>query len=402
MARCIALFVPVVSMAIWYAKWKFDTRPRKEVLHAQRGHEYLIAGNWETAEIEFNEAIRLNPKYSDAYRLRGVNYANQGKYELALADFNKSVKLHPNGNAFSARAHLFYHQGLYEQAIADYTEGLQLLPNDSFAYYRRAICFRNMRNMEKASEDIEHSIELNPDQTTGVYAERGWSRFTQDNLDGAFADANRALEINPQAMLALYTLAFVYKNRRDWERAIENFTQLIERSYPRLDTIYLQRGYCYYKAGKFEASVIDNTRAIELTPDLTLAYNNRASSYAQLGELDKALSNSSEALRLDPNLVTGYASRGYTYFLLGRYAESLADFQKTTELKSDHPFAIAGQAICHSVTGNADEAARLWKSLIELDSRYNDAETLITEHQCSKAFVNEARKIIEQGSQREG
>ena len=45
---------------------------------------------------DFNEAIRLEPGYEDAYYNRGLAYKEQGKKADAIADFEKFITLTDN------------------------------------------------------------------------------------------------------------------------------------------------------------------------------------------------------------------------------------------------------------------------------------------------------------------
>jgi Flp pilus assembly protein TadD len=42
---------------------------------------------------DFNQAIRLDSDYADAYNNRGVSYINIGKHNLACRDFYKACEL---------------------------------------------------------------------------------------------------------------------------------------------------------------------------------------------------------------------------------------------------------------------------------------------------------------------
>jgi tetratricopeptide (TPR) repeat protein len=43
----------------------------------------------------WDEAIRLNPKYPNAYSHRSFAYGKKGDYDRAMADLNKAIELNP-------------------------------------------------------------------------------------------------------------------------------------------------------------------------------------------------------------------------------------------------------------------------------------------------------------------
>ena len=159
--------------------------------------------------------------------------------------------------------------------------------------------------------------------------------------------------------------------------------------------LFCNRGYIRLRQGQFAEALQDFERALNLAPDTALYLNNRGAVHELLGNLEQALADCSRAIEIDPNFPYGYASRGSAYFLMGEFNKALADFDKSAELRLNHKFVIAGQAMTQHRLGNTDEAKRLWRTLIEMDARYTDAETLREEYQCADMMVDTAREIIE-------
>ena len=52
-------------------------------------------GFYEEAIVNYDEAIKLNPQFADAYNTRGVVNGLLGHYDKALADFDKAIELNP-------------------------------------------------------------------------------------------------------------------------------------------------------------------------------------------------------------------------------------------------------------------------------------------------------------------
>ena len=59
--------------------------------HFNAGVELQERGKWEEAIAEYDEAIRLDPKFADAYYNRGNAYADLRQYEEAIQDYGDRV-----------------------------------------------------------------------------------------------------------------------------------------------------------------------------------------------------------------------------------------------------------------------------------------------------------------------
>jgi tetratricopeptide (TPR) repeat protein len=57
---------------------------------------FLLSDEVDRAISDYDQAIRINPKYAHAYGGRGGAYENKGDYARALADYDQSLRLNPN------------------------------------------------------------------------------------------------------------------------------------------------------------------------------------------------------------------------------------------------------------------------------------------------------------------
>src|SRR6266566_4762168 len=101
------------------AQWDFDA--------------YLAEGVYENRAIrDLDEAIGLDPNSAVAFRNRGLVNSRLQRYDRAIQDLDKAIRLDPNVAAsFSGRAYALRFVGQYERAIADYRKALTLSLEDA-------------------------------------------------------------------------------------------------------------------------------------------------------------------------------------------------------------------------------------------------------------------------------
>ena len=52
-------------------------------------------GKYEEAIVEYDKALKVNPKYVDAYNNKGLSLHNLGRYEEAILEYDKALKINP-------------------------------------------------------------------------------------------------------------------------------------------------------------------------------------------------------------------------------------------------------------------------------------------------------------------
>lgn len=312
----------------------------------------LQNGDFEGAILDYTEAIRAAPRHASSYLNRGLAKYRLKRYDEAVSDLTQSIELvqeklrtvrldDPGGifstrdldvtliGAYDLRAICYGSQQKYAEALADHSEAIRLEPRNKGFYTKRAICNHRLKDYQAAIEDYNEAIQLDPDFAL-AYRMRGLTHIVLKDFDKALMDFTRAIEIDPQSTEA-----------------------------------YHDRGLAYAAKGESKKAIGDYDHAIQLEPRNASHYNSRGYLYARIGDLEASLADCNEAIYLNTSSQYHFGSRGHTYFLMGRYDEALADFTKSAELKPDHQFAIAGQAVCQQAwrfAGEMDEIAATFDS----------------------------------------
>jgi tetratricopeptide (TPR) repeat protein len=141
------------------------------------------------------------------------------------------------------------------------------------------------------------------DASDGDLVNRGIEKAKNGDLDGAMADFDRAIELNPKDDAPYYNRAQAKRLKNDTAGAIADYTKAIELGSTN-PAAYNNRANARAENNDLDGAIADYTRAIELKPDYARAYYNRAVAKKDKGDANGAAADFKRARELDPELVS--------------------------------------------------------------------------------------------------
>jgi tetratricopeptide (TPR) repeat protein len=141
------------------------------------------------------------------------------------------------------------------------------------------------------------------DASDGDLVNRGIEKAQNGDVDGAIANFNRAIELNPKDDAPYYNRAQAKKLKNDTTGAIADYTKAIELGSLN-PAAYNNRGNARAETKDWDGAISDYTRAIELKPNYARAYYNRAVAKKEKGDRNGAAADFKRAGQLDPQLAS--------------------------------------------------------------------------------------------------
>ncbi|MDR1219525.1 MAG: tetratricopeptide repeat protein [Treponema sp.] len=139
-----------------------------------------------------------------------------------------------------------------------------------------------------------------PAQSAKSYVESGLAYHNKKDYDRAIAEYTQAISLDPNYRDAYHNRGVAYENKKDYDRALADYTQVL-RIDPSYAKAYHGRGFVYDAKGDYDRAIAEYTQAIRLDPNYAGAYNNRGVAYENKGDYDRAIADYTQALRIDPN-----------------------------------------------------------------------------------------------------
>jgi tetratricopeptide (TPR) repeat protein len=102
----------------------------------------------------------------EAYNNRGFAYWRKDENDRAIADYNEAIRLDPKfAKAYSNRGLAYRDKGDTGRAIADYTEAIRLDPKFANAYINRGLAYEKLADVARARVDFNATLGLSQNGT---------------------------------------------------------------------------------------------------------------------------------------------------------------------------------------------------------------------------------------------
>ena len=206
--------------------------------------------DWLGAQNDFQQALKLNPKYPTAHQWYASYLMQMGKFSLAKAEIEEAHKLDPLSPIISSNAGLYsYYEHNYDDAIAKYKQLLQSDPNFWVARHYLALAYVQKGMHEEAIKELRSLIKA---PATGLIPAEVIASDTEAaaSLGFAFAMAGKKAEaqdilnkldsMSQRRYVTPLYFANVYAGLKDNEHAIEYLNKAYEARHPGLVLIRIE------------------------------------------------------------------------------------------------------------------------------------------------------------------
>ncbi len=331
-----------------------------------RGYTYVVKGDRDRGMQDFDQAIKLNPNDFATTYYRGLGYYDKGDYDRAIQDFDTAIKLDPSrSDGFESRGRAYNDKGEYDRAIKDYDQAIQLNANSFEAFYYRGIACENKGDHDLAIRDYDQAIRLSPNYAD-AFKRRGEAYIQKGDYDHAIQDIGQALKSDANDGTALKDRGDAYNDKGDYDHAIQDYDQVIKLT-PNSDQAFRDRALAYDGEGDHDRAIQDFNEAIRLNPKSADGFYGRGNVYDGKGDHDRAIQDFNEAIRLYPNFAGAFNNRGLAYTGKGDYDRALQDYDEAIRLDPELAEAYYGRGNAYNHKGDYDRAIKELDTALQLD-----------------------------------
>lgn len=224
--------------------------------------------------------------------------------------------------------------------------------------FEEALTASNEGDFVAAEELWSQLIERLPDNAA-LWSNRGNIRVSQNQLESALSDYEKAIELAPYA-----------------------------------PDPYLNRGIVYERLENWEEAIADYNRVLEIDPEDPLAYNNRGNAEAGNGEWSKAIADYQKAFELFPNYAFARGNYALALYQTGQTEQAIKTMKDLVRKYPNFADMRAALTACLWEEGKQGEAESNWVAALGLDSRYKDIQWVTNIRRWPPAVANGLEKFL--------
>ena len=127
----------------------------------QKGVNQMASEKLEDAIRSFELALRIDPKYVDAWIKKGYAHFHLGQYTVAIYSYDKALDIDLNdGEAWNMKGLAYYKMNNYEKAVEACEKAIDINPNDGMSWYNKACYLTVVGKVDEGMEALKRSIEI--------------------------------------------------------------------------------------------------------------------------------------------------------------------------------------------------------------------------------------------------
>ncbi len=374
-------YILIVLLSIALSVRGQDDKKRTASYYFEKGEQSLAKKEYISAQAHFNECLRLDPYFTEAYRLRGMVREHLGENAKALTDYNVYVDLKPDDpEVLFSRAVLRFEAGQYLLARQDFLKLLKLPHGETntvffskekysdinaeiftansrskdYLYNYLGLIETRIKRFDHAISWLDSAIQLAPGNTT-YWINRGTAKMDKNDKQGAAADFEQALKIDPDNSLAMHNLATLKAFAGETDSVEKLLDAAIEKNknipYPRAE-----RAFMRFQKNDLKGALEDYNEVVRLEPKDEENYINRGLVKEKMKDLHGALNDFTTATTLNDRNEKSWLCRGNILSKLFRWKESLEDYTVAIHLQPEYKLAYYNRAIAFQSLGQKQEA----------------------------------------------
>ncbi|MEI7554764.1 tetratricopeptide repeat protein [Candidatus Chlorohelix sp.] len=276
------------------------------------GYVYLQAGDYRNAIQAFDKTVSLNVNYLEGYYLRATAYIALKQYDRAQADINQVIRLKPEAsNYYLILGQIAEARGNGEEALVAYDKALNLkLANPSPAYVGIGNVYLARGQMAVARTNYQKAVTADPNNLDANY-QLASAYFLEGKFDQATTEFEKVVKRQNDRGLAWYYLGILYSRQNRVDNALQAFKNAVQFDPSRVEAHY-ELGNTFRVKDQREQAQAEYDATLKLNPTFYPAYLQKGLVLESFGHYNDARTALSQALKSGDPIINQQARDALT------------------------------------------------------------------------------------------
>jgi tetratricopeptide (TPR) repeat protein len=207
-----------------------------------------------------------------------------------------------------------------------------------------------------------------------IDADKDNSLLNQRKYEEAITLYDKALEIDPNDVVALNNKGLALKNLSKYEEAITLYDKALEIDTKEVNVL-TNKGVALDDLGRYEEAITWYDKALAVNPMDVDTLFNKGVAFTKLGRYGEAITLYDKALKVDPKFANALFNKGVAFYQLGKIEEAISWFDKALEIEPKAVDALYNKGLALTEVDRYEEAITLYDKALTIDPSYARALT---------------------------
>ena len=192
-----------------------------------QAYALLQEGNYDDAEYDFKQILKLDQNNPDALHLLGILNYQTGHMDESLKYLNKAITVKPSNASYCNDIALVYdHIGMVGKANKFFKKAIQLEPDNPAFLFNIGNLLLNTGNEKDAVVYYKKAIEIN-NENAFAYNNLGQALHRLHDVESAERAYREAIKINANFASAHNNLGTLLQDRGDFNGAMDSYIEAL-------------------------------------------------------------------------------------------------------------------------------------------------------------------------------
>lgn len=323
-------------------------------------------GQYEAAIAEWRELLLTNPDDARIHNNLGTAFQKSGRYAEAIPEFQKALELNPQYHAiYYNLGRTLLAAGRTDEAIQILEEGLRTYESEDL-HTQLGLALGSQNRVDEAKVQFDRALAINPNSAVAHFG-RGMALASKNDWDAAIAEYRLTLRLNSRYESAHIYLAAGLRQKGDWDAAIAEYREAL-RLNPNNDDIHAALGATLGSKRDWDGEISEEREAQRLNPKNSDAHVYLGAALGEKGDWPADVVEQREALGLDGNNVLAHANLGYALGKQGDFNGEIAQYREALRLNPNDAGAHYLLGCALERRGDSPEALQQYRAAYQLNT----------------------------------